>query len=123
MLIDTHTLIWALCEPEKLCSDAQKLITNLNNKVFISIASLWELQIKKSLNKVTLPNDFIIQLKKHGYAILSINHEHILVLDTMPMFHRDPFDRILIAQSIYENVPLITNDSEIAKYDVQIINA
>lgn len=121
LLLDTHTLIWALSEPERLCTETQKLLLNVNNIVLVSIASLWELQIKKSLNKITLPDDFAFQLQKHGYELLNITHEHIEKLNDIPMIHRDHFDRILIAQSIHENTPLVTKDTEIAKYNIQII--
>lgn len=121
LLLDTHTLIWGLCEPEKLNDKTKDLLINVHNIIFVSIASLWELQIKKSLNKITLPNDFALQLQKHGYELLNIGHEHISKLNDIPMIHRDPFDRMLIAQSMYENIPLITKDIEIIKYNIQTI--
>jgi PIN domain nuclease of toxin-antitoxin system len=121
LLLDTHTLIWALSEPERLCSETKKLLLNVNNIVLVSIASLWELQIKKSLNKITLPDNFASQLQEHGYELLNITNEHISKLDTIPMIHRDPFDRMLISQCIYENIPLVTKDTEIIKYNIQTI--
>jgi len=121
VLLDTHTLIWGLCEPDRLNVKTKELLANIDNIIFVSIASLWELQIKKSLNKITLPDDFTFQLQKHGYELLNITHEHIAKLNDIPMIHRDPFDRILIAQSIHENIPLVTKDTEIAKYNIQII--
>ncbi|WP_316354325.1 type II toxin-antitoxin system VapC family toxin [Candidatus Trichorickettsia mobilis] len=121
VLLDTHTLIWGLCEPEKLNVETKKLLINVDNIIFVSVASLWELQIKKSLNKISLPDKFASQLQEHGYELLNITHEHIAKLDDLPMIHRDPFDRMLIAQSIYENIPLITKDAEIVKYNIQII--
>lgn len=121
VLLDTHTLIWGLCEPERLNVKTKELLVNIDNIIFVSIASLWELQIKKSLNKITLPDNFTSQLQEYGYELLNITHEHISKLDTIPMIHRDPFDRMLISQSIYENIPLVTKDTEIIKYNIQII--
>lgn len=121
ILLDTHTLIWALSKPEKLSSKVVKLISNVNNLVFVSIASLWELQIKKSLNKITLPDNFPILLQDSGYKILNITLEHILQLEPLPLLHRDPFDRMLIAQSISEKIPLVTDDSEILQYTFEKI--
>jgi PIN domain nuclease of toxin-antitoxin system len=121
LLLDTHVLIWALSTPERIKPKVQDLLTNVDNIVLVSVASLWELQIKKSLNKISLPNDFIPQLQENGFDLLDINYKHIVILSELPLIHRDPFDRMLIAQTIYEDLSLITSDSEIIKYDVQII--
>lgn len=121
LLLDTHVLIWALSTPERIKPKVQDLLTNVDNIVLVSVASLWELQIKKSLNKISLPNDFIPQLQENGFDLLDINYKHIVTLCELPLIHRDPFDRMLIAQTIYEDLSLITSDSEIIKYDVQII--
>ena len=121
VLLDTHTLIWGLCEPDRLNVKTKELLANIDNIIFVSIASMWELQIKKSLNKITLPDNFTSQLQEHGYELLNITNEHISKLDTIPMIHRDPFDRMLISQCIYENIPLVTKDTEIIKYNIQTI--
>lgn len=121
LLLDTHVLIWALSTPERIKPKVQDLLTNVDNIVLVSVASLWELQIKKSLNKISLPNDFIPQLQENGFDLLDINYKHIVTLSELPLIYRDPFDRMLIAQTIYEDLSLITSDSEIIKYDVQII--
>ena len=121
LLLDTHVLIWALSTPERIKPKVQDLLTNVDNIVLVSVASLWELQIKKSLNKISLPNDFIPQLQENGFDLLDISYKHIVTLSELPLIHRDPFDRMLIAQTIYEDLSLITSDSEIIKYDVQII--
>jgi PIN domain nuclease of toxin-antitoxin system len=121
VLLDTHTLIWGLRQPEKLTPKIKDLLTNVNNVVFVSVASLWELQIKKSLGKITLPDNFTTQLQECGYELLTIKPEHISQLEDILLIHRDPFDRMLIAQSTYENIPLVTIDAEILKYDIEII--
>ena len=99
----------------------QDLLVDTDNIVFVSIASLWELQIKKSLNKISLPDDFISQLQENGFELLDINYKHIAKLDELPLIHRDPFDRMLVAQTIHENLSLVTNDLEIMKYNVKIV--
>ena len=121
VLLDTHTLIWGLRQPEKLTPKIKDLLTNVNNVVFVSVASLWELEIKKSLGKITLPDNFTTQLQECGYELLTIKPEHISQLKDISLIHRDPFDRMLIAQSVYENIPLVTIDAEILKYDIEII--
>ena len=122
LLLDTHVLIWALSTPERIKPKVQDLLTNVDNIVLVSVASLWELQIKKSLNKISLPNDFIPQLQENGFDLLDINYKHIAKLDELPLIHRDPFDRMLIAKAINdEDVSLITSNSEINKYGVRII--
>ena len=121
ILLDTHVLLWALSLPEKIKPKVQALLVDTDNIVFVSIASLWELQIKKSLNKISLPNDFIPQLQENGFELLDINYKHIAKLDELPLIHRDPFDRMLVAQTIHENLSLVTNDLEIMKYNVKII--
>ena len=121
ILLDTHVLVWALSSPEKIKPKVQDLLVDIDNIVFVSIASLWELQIKKSLNKISLPDDFISQLQENGFELLDINYKHIAKLDELPLIHRDPFDRMLVAQTIHENLSLVTNDLEIIKYNVKII--
>jgi len=121
ILLDTHVLVWALSSPEKIKPKVQDLLVDIDNIVFVSIASLWELQIKKSLNKISLPDDFISQLQENGFELLDINYKHIAKLDELPLIHRDPFDRMLVAQTIHENLLLVTNDLEIMKYNVKII--
>ena len=121
ILLDTHVLVWALSSPEKIKPKVQDLLVDTDNIVFVSIASLWELQIKKSLNKISLSDDFISQLQENGFELLDINYKHIAKLDELPLIHRDPFDRMLVAQTIHENLSLVTNDLEIMKYNVKII--
>ena len=121
ILLDTHVLVWALSSPEKIKPKVQDLLVDIDNIVFVSIASLWELQIKKSLNKISLPDDFISQLQENGFELLDINYKHIAKLDELPLIHRDPFDRMLVAQTIHENLSLVTNDLEIMKYNIKII--
>lgn len=118
-LLDTHILLWAVHEPSKLNKDTQNLISDLNNIIFISAATLWELQIKKSIGKIRLPDNFSLLLEQGGYELLDIKVNHINKLNELPLTHKDPFDRMLIVQSICENIPLVTNDAEIMKYKLE----
>lgn len=121
LLLDTHVLLWAISEPKKLTPKIIELITDINNFIFVSCGSLWELQIKKALGKIILPEEFITSLEQCGYELLDITFEHIVRLGTLPPLHRDPFDRIIIAQSLAEDMFLITRDSDILKYDIKFI--
>jgi PIN domain nuclease of toxin-antitoxin system len=123
LLIDTHVLLWALCLPDKLKEQTIEIIQNENNIIYVSIATLWELQIKESINKIKLPDDFFDVLTEAGYEILPITVQHLKELKVLPNHHRDPFDRILIAQAKTEQLKLITQDQEIFKYEVQVITA
>ena len=103
----------ALREPKNLTDKIINLLNDPNNIAFISVASLWELQIKKSLNKIELPEKFVSRLQECGYELLDVSANHVERLATLPLLHRDPFDRIIISQSLHENIPLITKDNDI----------
>jgi PIN domain nuclease of toxin-antitoxin system len=113
LLIDTHILIWFLEGNSSLTSSRQQLIIDSESQVFISIASLWEIAIKVSLGKLTLSlsmAEIIEYLHEEDFKIIPITPEHIVEIVTLPFHHRDPFDRMLAAQSKVENLPLITDD-------------
>lgn len=119
LLLDTHILLWAAGNPEKLSTEAYSLVNDPQNELLFSTASIWEIVIKKSLGR----NDFKAnpsQLRRglldNGYTELPITSHHALTVETMPPLHKDPFDRILIAQAITEGVLLLTRDSLLAMY-------
>ena len=123
-LIDTHILIWFLEGNKLLSKSRRRLIADSNNDVFFSIASLWEIAIKISIGKLTLAkplSDVIKQISVENIEILAIVPEHTLQVSTLLFHHRDPFDRIIIAQSEIENLPIMTDDSDIVKYKVKIL--
>ena len=97
-------------EPSKLNRKTQNLISNTNNIVFVSTSTLWELQIKKSIGKISLPDNFSLLLEQGGYELLDIKVEHINKLNDLPLIHKDPFDRMLIWQAIHNNYTLISDD-------------
>lgn len=124
ILLDTHILIWFLEGNNQLSVQRQKLLTDSQNEVFISIASLWELAIKISIGKIRLSKSLfqiIQQLAVEKIEILPILPPHVLLVETLPFHHRDPFDRIIIAQSQVEKFELMSDDNEFAKYGVNLI--
>ena len=122
-LLDTHGLIWFLNGNPRLSSRARQLVEDENNEVLVSIASLWEIAIKSSLGKLELgePFDqmFPRQLQENAIEILDISVEHLNAVRILPFHHRDPFDRLILAQSQIENLPIISVDSAFDAYDVR----
>lgn len=116
LLLDTHALLWALMDPEKLDKKTRAAIISPENLVYASLASLWELQIKNSIGKVNLPDIFLESLTDAGFELLPIMLPHVQSLQRLPMLHRDPFDRMLIAQAESESLTLATRDRAILQY-------
>ncbi|ELR98840.1 type II toxin-antitoxin system VapC family toxin [Gloeocapsa sp. PCC 73106] len=122
LLLDTHSLLWALDGSlSKLSPSEVTVISDCNNIVCISTASLWELSIKLSIGKLTLPENFFTVITSIGYEILDIKIHHIIEYASFPLIHRDPFDRILIAQARCEGLILVSHDELIKSYDVQVL--
>jgi PIN domain nuclease of toxin-antitoxin system len=125
LLLDTHTFIWWAGEPEKLSSNALALLEDEDNELMLSVVSVWEMQIKSQLGKLRLnvPLEDLIesQRQENGLQILPIELEHALALSRLPTLHKDPFDRLLIAQGRVEDVDIVSKDSEFASYPVRVI--
>ena len=123
LLLDTDVLMWALSEPERIKPKVQNLLIDADNiMVLFKCCFFMGITNKKSLNKISLPTDFISQLQENGFNLLDINYKNIVTIPELPLLHRDLFDRMLIAKAINdEDVSLITSNSEITKYDVRII--
>lgn len=121
-LLDTHSLLWALGKPDALSDRARTAISDANSIIHISTASLWECAIKVSIGKLELPEEFFDAVTRAGFEELQIRVSHLKVYGGLPMHHRDPFDRILVAQATAESLTLISRDSKIAKYGVNILN-
>ncbi len=121
-IIDTLTLLWIVDNNSQLTRTAKEIYLDENNEILLSIASIWEIAIKISLKKLIIPcrlSDFV---KEHiignNIRILNIALSHIYRLETLKYYHRDPFDRLIISQSIEENIPIISSDSELDKYEI-----
>lgn len=125
LLLDTHVLLWWLDDDRALSVKARKAIANADNECFLSLASCWELAIKYSLGKLTLsqPLDQFIpeQLYRNGIRLLHIDFRHVAKVATLPFHHRDPFDRLLVAQASIEKMTLVTADAAIARYDIECL--
>jgi PIN domain nuclease of toxin-antitoxin system len=123
-LLDTHTLIWFI-EGDKLLSDeAISAINSTPDFNFVSIASIWEIAIKLNIEKLKLQTSFLgIQKKldENSFKLLPVNFEHTLILRDLPLHHRDPFDRMIIAQSITENLTIIIKDKNFSLYPIKLL--
>lgn len=124
-LLDTQAFIFALNSPETIPGKTRKLLSNSETELYLSIASIWEMSIKTSLGKLKfdVPLKELVQtsIKASGLKILPIQPEHIYLVETFPFHHKDPFDRIIIAQSISERMPIISNDSAFDRYEAERI--
>ncbi len=125
-LLDTHTFLWFVNDNPKLSVRLKDLIEDENNVSYLSIASLWEMSIKYNLGKLTLAPDYEEfieeEVVKSSINLLNIELEHLKINATLPFHHRAPFDRLIIAQSLAEELPIITVDSAFDKYSVTLIN-
>jgi PIN domain nuclease of toxin-antitoxin system len=120
-LVNTHAMLWALGEPSALSREARDVIGDPSNLIVVSSASRWECAVKASIGKLDLPEDFFDSIPEAGYEVMPILISHLNVYRTLPMHHRDPFDRMLVAQARAEALTLISRDPEIAKYDVAVL--
>lgn len=125
LLIDTHIFIWLQIELHKLSAKRIQMLEDKSNTLFLSLASVWELQLKIQLGKFSFPKPLpeIIQGQQeiNDLRILPITPEHIYELKNLPFHHKDPFDRLLIAQSIVEDFTLVTDDPKFSDYSVKIL--
>ncbi len=126
VLLDTHVFVWAIAYPERLSPLAKRVIENPENEVLLSVASVWEMTVKVSLGKLTIPAPAIPfvqkQLVRQRIGLLAIQLSHLARLEKLPLDHRDPFDRLLVAQCLEEDATLITVDSQLRRYPVTIIS-
>jgi PIN domain nuclease of toxin-antitoxin system len=119
LLLDTHLLLWAAGEPRRLSKAARALIDNPDNELFFSAASLWEVVIKRGLGRKDFRVDARLLrrgLLDNGYRELPILSDHVVATESLPLIHRDPFDRILVAQATVEGITLLTIDSLVSQY-------
>jgi PIN domain nuclease of toxin-antitoxin system len=123
ILIDTHVFLWGLQDAGKLSPAVSSLLPR--SEVWISVASLWEIIAKVQAGKLDLPTPvgeyLAAKLSENGVSVLRINFDHVKRLEGLPLYHRDPFDRILIAQSLEERIALVTADPLFSRYPVKLI--
>lgn len=123
LLLDTHTFIWWDSDPSRLSQRALELLLNPENTRLVSAVSLWEIQIKTQLGKLTLNQnltEIINNQQKNGFQFIGVQVEHILALDQLPFYHKDPFDRLLIAQAKIERATLVSRDPIFSNYLIDI---
>lgn len=119
LLLDTHLLLWAAGEPKRLSRKARTLIGNPENELLFSAASLWEVAIKRGLGRSDFQVDARLLrrgLLDNGYSELPIVSDHVVATESLPPIHKDPFDRVLVAQATVEGITLLTIDSLVAQY-------
>jgi PIN domain nuclease of toxin-antitoxin system len=118
-LADTHILLWALADDKRL-PERHRAILLSGAEVFFSAASVWEIAIKKSLGKLKAPDDLSTLLPRAGFRALNITPVHAETAGGLPLHHADPFDRLLIAQAMLENMTLLTADALFSRYDIEL---
>jgi PIN domain nuclease of toxin-antitoxin system len=125
LLLDTHIILWAAGMPDRLSDTARNLLVEKDSKLFFSAASLWEIVIKRGIGRDDFkvdPHRLRKMLQQNGYCELPVTAEHVLRVDTLPLLHKDPFDRILIAQARSEAMLLLTVDSLVIQYGEAVLS-
>lgn len=120
LLLDTYTLIYALARPEDLGEPARSQIADLSNEVFFTPANVWEIEIKGSIGKLERPASDVVEAARSSFVELPITAPHAVTAGQLPMHHRDPFDRMIIAQGQEEGLVIVTPDETFALYDVDV---
>ena len=123
LLLDTNALIWALGNDPTLDTRARAVIDDPDNDVFVSVVSVWEISIKRSMGKLDVPANFVERIRNADYTPLLVTFEHAELAGGLPLRHRDPFDRMLVAQDQIEDLVLVTRDRYIGLYGVEVMRA
>jgi PIN domain nuclease of toxin-antitoxin system len=118
LLVDTHALLWWLTDDPGLSDTAREALGDPGNDVLVSTASIWEIAIKRALGKLTAPDDLPTHIEAQGFDWLPVEAQHAWQVRALPPHHRDPFDRLLVAQSIIERTPIVSADPRFAAYGV-----
>ena len=121
ILIDTHMLLWWLADDSRLSKKARALMADPANMLTVSAATAWEIAIKQALGKMTMDGDLEKEVRELGFAMLPVTVPHAAETLTLPAIHRDPFDRMLVAQARVESLPLLTVDPHILQYPANVI--
>ena len=122
LLLDTHVLLWWLSS-QRISARARAAIQDRDNDVLVSLASVWEIGIKKGIGKLDAPDDLEAQVASHSFVPLQITFTHAAAVANLPLLHRDPFDRMLVAQAQTEGLTVVTRDPRIARYGVPTLRA
>ncbi|NUO80894.1 type II toxin-antitoxin system VapC family toxin [candidate division KSB1 bacterium] len=122
VLLDTHAFLWLMVDDPRLSATARATFQDVNNHFLLSMASVWEMAIKAGLQKLKLPapaRDYVAtRTQRHNIHVLDISLEHCGRVESLPFHHKDPFDRLIIAQAIIENLPILTDDKDFDSYPI-----
>ena len=125
VLLDTHVFLWAISEDPRLSSSARKIFTAADSENLLSVASVWEILVKAEAGRLPFPRPassyLRTQLRKTSTAVLPILLSHVLRLESLPLHHRDPFDRIILAQALEEEIPVVSADSKFHLYPIEVL--
>jgi PIN domain nuclease of toxin-antitoxin system len=122
LLLDTHIVLWWLTDDTTLAADIKDRLDH-EPDVYVSAATIWEVAIKQAIGKIAEPADLPERIRQSGFRELPITFEHATQAGRLPLIHRDPFDRMLVAQARSEDLTLVTRDAEIQKYEVSVLVA
>lgn len=123
LLLDTHTVLWTLVAPDRLSENARRAIAAEDSEVFVSIVSPWEMAIAKALGRMDPPDDLEAQLAERRFLLLPVSLRHTHVIEMLPHHHRDPFDRMLVAQAQVEGLTIVTVDRLLRRYPISLLPA
>jgi PIN domain nuclease of toxin-antitoxin system len=121
LLLDANAFLWWVTDSPRLSAEARAAISEERNDIVVGIGALWELAIKRSLQKLHFPFDFETVLRDEDFQVLAVGFAHLRALDALPRHHNDPLDRLLIAQALVEGIPIATGDRRFPAYGVQIV--
>jgi len=121
LLLDTHILLWWLDDSPRLPTRAEAAIADAANLLVISAAVIWEIRIKAAIGKLTIAPHFLRVIRQQGFEMLPVTVDHAYAVGDLPPIHRDPFDRILVAQARTERLAIVTHDPVFARYDVPLL--
>jgi PIN domain nuclease of toxin-antitoxin system len=120
-LLDTNALLWWLEKSPRLSSRAAEVIANRESVIYVSPVSIWEVAIKMAVGKLKMEADLLALVRMNGFIELVVSHEHAFRVRNLPLIHRDPFDRLLIAQALTERLAVVTSDDVFERYGVQVV--
>ena len=120
LLVDTHALLWWLADDPGLSATAREALAEPANDVLVSTASVWEIAIKRALGKLSAPDDLPAHIEAQGFGWLPVQAAHAWQVRDLPPHHRDPFDRLLVAQSLVEQLPVVSADARFSAYGVDV---
>jgi len=120
LLLDTHVVLWWLADDATLADDVKSRV-DVEPDVYVSSATIWEIAIKQAIGKISQPADLPDLIRNSGFREMRISFEHAITAGRLPLLHRDPFDRMLVAQAKCENLTLVTRDARCQKYEVDVL--